>query len=178
MNGSTDDHGPSSDTEKILLLFDEYYESLYCFLRRFTPPRETEDLCQLVFLELCNRKEHERSELEESSLFEIARAVLSQRYKPLQRIHRALINWTSDETELEPADEPQPTTTRWLRRVSRELATLPSDVRQSVRLVIAEGISLQEAAERMGVTTGLVESWTSTGLKMLTERMCNHDQHT
>ena len=54
-----DNMGPTREIEKILLLFDEQYEDLYCFLRRYTPPRESEDLCQQVFLELCNIPESE-----------------------------------------------------------------------------------------------------------------------
>ena len=169
--------GPTRQVEKMLLLFDEQYEGLYCFLRRYTPPRETEDLCQQVFLESCRLTESENIRLDRDCLIKIARTLLRRRYRPLQRIHSALIDRNRQVEDEEHMDGPLPTTTRWLRKVSRELSSLPSDIRQSVRLVIAEGNSLHEAAKRMGVTTGLVETWTSTGLDLLTERMCNHDQH-
>ena len=172
------DHmGPTREIEKILLLFDEQYEDLYCFLRRYTPPRESEDLCQQVFLELCNIPESENTSLGRDSLIKIARTLLRRRYRPLQRIHSALIDRNTKVKDEEHTDGPLPTTTRWLRKVSRELSSLPSDLRQSVRLVIAERNSLQEAAERMGVTSRLVETWTSTGLDMLTKRMCNYDNN-
>ena len=169
--------GPSPHVEKMLLLFDAHYEALYCDLRRFTPPRETEDLCQQVFLELCNIQEDERTIAGEDSLLRIGRALLHARYRPLQRIHSALADRTPERTDEEKMNTPFPTTTRRLRRVNRELSALPSDIRQSVRMVIAEGRTLQQAAERMGVTVDLVDSWTTTGLDLLTKRMCNHDQH-
>ena len=172
----TYESGPSPHVEKMLLLFDAHYEALYCDLRRYTPQRETEDLCQQVFLELCNLHEDERMITDEDSLLRIGRSLLQARYRPLQRIHSAIAARTQRARDLEKMKNPLPTTTGRLRRVNRELSALPSDIRQSVRMVIAEGRSLQQAAERMGVTADLVETWTSTRLDLLTKRMCNNDQ--
>jgi len=172
-----DEMGPTPEIEKILLLFDDHYEELYCFLRRYTPPREAEDLCQDVFLELCTDKRFESNQSQRDCLIGIARTMLRRRYQPLQRIHRALIHREDEAEDERQTEEPLPTTTRWLRKVSRELSALPKELQQSVRLVVAEGNSLHDAAQRMGVKSETVEAWTSTGLQLLTNRMCNHDQH-
>ncbi|MAB84230.1 MAG: hypothetical protein CMJ24_12485 [Phycisphaerae bacterium] len=161
----------------ILELFESHYEELYCHIRRFSPPRESEDLCQQAFLELCNRSDFENFPLGRDSLFSTAETLLHRKYRPLQRIHSALRKQTHDRDEEHDLRNRISSTTRRLRKVSRELSELPSDIRQSVRLVVAERNSLQEAAERMGVTSGLVESWTMTGLEMLTKRMCNYDNN-
>lgn len=159
----------------ILELFESHYEELYCHIRRFSPPRESEDLCQQAFLEMCNCSDFESNPPERDSLFRTAENILQRKYRPLQRIHRALTQQSHTPDEDNELRNRISSTTRSLRRVSRELSELPTDIRQSVRLVIAERNSLQEAAERMGVTSGLVESWTMTGLELLTKRMCNHD---
>ena len=173
----THEPGPSPHVEIMLLLFDAHYEALYCDLRRFTPPRETEDLCQQAFLELCNLQERERKVVDEDSLLRIGRSLLQARYRPLQRILSAMTDRIRRRMDEEKMNAPQPTTTRRLRRINRELSALPNDIRSSVRMVIAEGRSFQQAAERMGVTADLVDTWTATGLDLLTKRMCNHDQH-
>jgi len=167
--------GPSPHTETMLSLFDAHYEALYCDLRRLTPPQETEDLCQQTFLYLCNLQESERKALDEDSLIRIGHSLLQARYRPFQRIHSAMRNRVLGAEREETMHTPQPTSTQKLRRVRRELSALPCDIQQSVRMVIAEKQSLQQAARRMGVTVDLVDTWTSTGLELLTKRMCNHD---
>ena len=167
--------GPSPHVETVLSMFDAHYEALYCDIRRHAPAYETEDLCQETFLELCNLKESERKNLDEDSLLRIGRSLLQARYRPLQRIHSALKGRGLGEEREETMHSPIPTSTNRLRMVSRELSALPRDIQQSVRMVIAEKQSLQQAASRMGVTVDLVDTWTTTGLELLTKRMCNHD---
>ena len=71
-------------------------------------------------------------------------------------------------------EHPQPATTRQLRVLGRALTKLSADQRQTLRLLIAEGLSKEEASLRMGVTPGLVEAWASSGLERLNKRMQNH----
>ena len=167
--------GPSPHMETMLFLFDAHYEALYCDLRRLAPPQETEDLCQQVFLEICNLEENERKTVDEDSLLRLGRSLLRERYRPLQRIHAALENRSLGSEREERMKSPLPTSTDRLRMVRRELSALPNDIQQSIRRVIAEKQSLQQAANRMGVTVDLVDTWTTTGLELLTMRMCNHD---
>ena len=37
-------------------LFEQYYEELYCYIRRYTTPSEAEDISQQVFLDLALRR--------------------------------------------------------------------------------------------------------------------------
>ena len=111
----------------------------------------------------------------------LARELLRRRYRPLLRIRHALdafksgTTWTQGRL-MNMNQHPQPATTRHLRVLGRALTKLSSDQRQTLRLLITEGLSKEEASLRMGVTPGLVEAWASSGLERLTERMCNNDQ--
>jgi RNA polymerase sigma factor (sigma-70 family) len=167
--------------QQIMNLFEQRYEELYCYLRRFTNPTETEDLCQQVFLKLAD--EPNITALGSDGIFRIARTLLQSRYRPLLRIQKALraiqggSRWNT--AQLQNTNEhPQPMTTRRLRKLERAIKLLPADQRQSIRLVIAEGLTTEEASCKMGVTSSLVEAWASSGLERLNEqRIFNHVEH-
>ncbi len=166
--------------EQIMDLFERSYEELYCYLRRFTTPSEAEDFCQQVYLELAN--EPTIASHGKDALLRTARALLQSRYQPLLRIQKALrsirdgTRWNSAQLQ-NSHEHPQPMTTRRLRALERALIQLPSDQCQSIRLVIAEGLTTEEASVKMGVQSSLVEAWASSGLQRLNERIFNHVEH-
>jgi len=167
--------------QQIMNLFEQRYEELYCYLRRFTTPAETEDLCQQVFLELAD--ETDINAIGHDGIFRIARSLLQSRYQPLLRIRKALrtlqggSRWNTSKLQ-NTNEHPQPMTTRRLRILERALKQLPADQCQSIRLVIAEGLTTEEASCKMGVTSSLVEAWASSGLERLNEqRIFNHVEH-
>ena len=163
----------------IMRLFEKHYENLYCYMRRYTPPAECEELCQEVFLELADCTAVSDHPSMEMTLYRMARELLRRRYRPLLRIRHALdafksgTTWTQGRL-MNMKQHPQPATTRHLRVLGRALTKLSSDQRRTLRLLITEGLSKEEASLRMGVTPGLVEAWASSGLERLNERMQNH----
>ena len=169
--------------EQIMCLFEQYYEELYCYIRRYTTPTEAEDVCQQVFLDLADQPEGATLSRTRTQLLHQARELLRQRYTPLLRIQNALrsirngIRWQQENLKHEQEHQ-QPMATRRLRKLNRAMRQLPTDQRQAVRLVIAEGMGAHAASHRMGVTSSLVEAWTSSGLKRLEEWMCNHVKQT
>ena len=116
------------------------------------------------------------------ALLRTARALLQSRYQPLLRVQKALrsirdgTRWNSAQLQ-NSHEHPQPMTTRRLRALERALIQLPSDQCQSIRLVIAEGLTTEEASVKMGVKSSLVEAWASSGLQRLNERIFNHVEH-
>ena len=163
----------------IMRLFEKHYENLYCFMRRYTPPGECEELCQEVFLELSDGIAITNHSSMETTLYRMARELLRRRYRPLLRIRHALDAFQSGTTWTQGRlvnlnQHPQPATTRHLRVLGRALTKLSTDQRQTLQLLITEGLSKEEASLRMGVTPSVVEAWASSGLERLNERMHNH----
>ena len=160
-------------------LFEQFYEELYCYIRRYTTPSEAEDISQQVFLDLADQPNAARVTITRTELLLQARELLKQRYTPLLRIQNALrsiqngLQWNQGHL-MHTQEHQQPMATRRLRKLQRAMRHLPTDQRQAIRLVIAEGMGTEHASHRMGVTSSLVEAWTSSGLKRLDEWMCNH----
>merc|ERR1712087_918219 len=76
----------AASTGPILSLFEQHYEELYCHLRRFTTPRETEQVCRQAFQELVSGETVGPVTPDRDSLFRVAERVLRDRYRPLRRI--------------------------------------------------------------------------------------------
>ena len=169
--------------EQIMRLFEQYYEELYCYIRRYTTPSEAEDISQQVFLDLADRSDIAALSITRTELLHQARELLRHRYTPLLRVQQALksvrdgLQWQRGSL-MKSHEHQQPMATRRLRKLNRAMRHLPTDQRQAVRLVIAEGMGTEAASHRMGVTSSLVEAWTSSGLKRLDEWMCNHVKQT
>jgi RNA polymerase sigma factor (sigma-70 family) len=166
-------------TEQIMCLFEQFYEELYCYIRRYTTPAEAEDVSQQVFLDLAGRPDAATISITRTELLHQARELLRQRYTPLLRLQHALksirdgLQWQGGQL-MRASEHQQPMATRRLRKLNRAMRQLPTDQRQAIRLVIAEGMDTEAASHRMGVTSSLVEAWTSSGLRRLDEWMCNH----
>jgi RNA polymerase sigma factor (sigma-70 family) len=162
-----------------MCLFEQFYEELYCYIRRYTTPAEAEDVSQQVFLDLADRPDAATISITRTELLHQARELLRQRYTPLLRIQHALksirdgLQWQGGQL-MRASEHQQPMATRRLRKLNRAMRQLPTDQRQAIRLVIAEGMDTEAASHRMGVTSSLVEAWTSSGLRRLDEWMCNH----
>ena len=61
--------------------------------------------------------------------------------------------------------------------LDRLLAELPAKQRDSIRLVKLEGLSIQEASERTGLSVALVKVSIHRGLKRLSERLGREGDH-
>ena len=169
----------ATSTGQILDLFEKHYEDLYCHLRRFTTPRETEQLCREAFNELVSDDSIEPALPTREHLFQVSEKLLRERYRPLRRIAEAIRRLNSQE-EWKPRKEQKqgsgraPVATRLLRKMEREMKQLPSDLRQALILLIGQQVPPEEASMRMGVSEELIDKWATHGLRRLTQRMYSH----
>ena len=76
--------------ERVLGLFDLYYERVYGFLRKSTTPDVAEDLAQEVFLRLLQHPELDRLTISISYLLKIAHNLLRRRYARASRLRELL----------------------------------------------------------------------------------------
>ena len=169
----------ATSTGQILDLFEKHYEDLYCHLRRFTTPRETEQLCREAFNELVSDDSIEPALPTREHLFQVSEKLLRERYRPLRRIAEAIRRLNSHEEWNSRKEQKQgsgraPVATRLLRKMEREMKQLPSDLRQALILLIGQQLPAEEASMRMGVSEELIDKWATHGLRRLTQRMYSH----
>ena len=169
----------ATSTGQILDLFEKHYEELYCHLRRFTTPRETEQLCREAFNELISEDAGDLVMLTREHLFKVSERLLHERYRPLRRIADAITNMNSQDDwntgkERQNQGRRSPVATRLLRKMEREMKQLPSDLRQALILLVGQQIPAEEASMRMGVSEELIDRWAMHGLRRLTQRMYSH----
>jgi RNA polymerase sigma factor (sigma-70 family) len=169
----------ATSTGQILDLFEKYYEELYCHLRRFTTPRETEQLCREAFNELVSDDSVEPALPTRDHLFKVSERILCERYRPLRRIAEAVRSLNSHDQwnsrkEHEKETRRAPVATRLLRKMEREMKQLPSDLRQALTLLVGQQVPAKEASLRMGVSEELIDKWATHGLRRLTQRMYSH----
>ena len=169
----------AASTGQILDLFERYYEELYCHLRRFTTPRETEQLCRQAFNEMVTGDMLGPVIPNRKHLFQVAEGLVRERYRPLRRIADALgrLNLHGDwkiGKEQDRAKGKPPVATRLLRKMEREMRQLPGDLRQALVLLIGQQVPIDEASTRMGVSEELLDKWATHGLRRLTQRMYSH----
>ena len=165
----------AASTGPILSLFEQHYEELYCHLRRFTTPRETEQVCRQAFQELVSGETVGPVTPDRETLFRVAERVLRDRYRPLRRIAAALDQqnldgeWNTGKENKKKSGSP--VATRVLRKMEREMRQLPGDLRQALDLLIGQKMPLKEASIQMGVSEELLDKWATHGLRRLTQRM-------
>ena len=169
----------ATSTGQILDLFEKHYEELYCHLRRFTTPRETEQLCREAFNELVSDDSIEPALPTRDHLFKVSERLLRERYRPLRRIAEAIRRLNSQDEwksrkEQEQTGRKAPIATRLLRKMEREMKQLPSDLRQALILLVGQQVPVEEASLRMGVSEELIDKWATHGLRRLTQRMYSH----
>lgn len=169
----------ATSTGQILDLFEKHYEELYCHLRRFTTPRETEQLCREAFNELISQDAGDQIVPTREHLFKVSERLLHERYRPLRRIADAITNMNSQDDwntgkERQQQGRRSPVATRLLRKMEREMKQLPSDLRQALILLVGQQIPAEEASMRMGVSEELIDRWATHGLRRLTQRMYSH----
>lgn len=163
--------------ERVLGLFDLYYERVYGFLRKSTTPDVAEDLAQEVFLRLLQHPELDRLTIGISYLLKIAHNLLRRRYARAARLRELLEERAHiDLLRLEPES---PDTDREARPVHHGRGSVERDVletalgllgqeeQDAVRLIVCEGKSYQHAAESLGVSVTTINNWKHRGIVKL-----------
>jgi len=158
--------GTLDNSQRILDLFEDRYDSLFDEAKRTLPHSDAEATCQDLFVELADRAtEHDLDQLESDGglLTRLLRSRISRRLRPLIRLHKAV---TGDGSTVVPRPCPA-----GLRRLDKSFQSLSHDEHLAVRLAVCEGIPRDGASQRMGVSQQLLEVWISRGLRKLRQYM-------
>lgn len=163
--------------ERVLGLFDLYYERVYGFLRKSTTPDVAEDLAQEVFLRLLQHPELDRLTISISYLLKIAHNLLRRRYARASRLRelleeRAHIDAIRAEPETPISERTAPAVRCGRGNIERDvletaLGLLGKDEQDAVRLIVCEGKSYQHAAEALGVSVTTINNWKHRGIVKL-----------
>jgi len=134
-------------------LFDDICSSLTNFLRRrVADPQELEDVYQEVFMAIFEaRHTYEPGSPFEPWLFAIARNIVADYSR--RRWTRA--HW--EELVAEPPERPVDTSNAAAPELSSILANLPPDQREAFSMLKLDGLSVEVAAARAGVSVGALK---------------------
>lgn len=152
----------------ILQLFDDYYTRVFCFARKSLPAEQAEDIAQEVFTRMLQLEHLERIEISISYLIKTADNLIKRRWNRGQRFHRYVDNVKTGVRP--PARTERPNICAETREdMNARLSRLTDAERETVRMVICEGMSYQEASEAMGVPVSTINNWKYRGLQKLKE---------
>ena len=148
-------------------LFEHYYPSLCLFAKRFIDDRETrEDIVQEVFFRLWDKRK-------QITVTSSAQNYLltSVRNLCLNYLRRQEVQQPFEESLFDQPDDEEGDRLIQLRELEEQLAQalaqLPPEYRLSFELNRMEGKSLEEVAQRMGVSTRTVERYRDKAIALL-----------
>jgi len=141
------------DADACRALLDDIGPSLTYFLRRrVADPHELEDVYQEVFMAIFKaRHTYEPKRPFEPWLFAIARNIAADYAR--RRWSRA--RW--EELVAEPPDQPAESSNAAAPELKTVLAKLPSDQREAFSMLKLDGLSLEAAAVRAGISVGALK---------------------
>jgi RNA polymerase sigma-70 factor, ECF subfamily len=141
------------DADACKELFDSIGPALTYFLRRrVADPQELEDVYQEVFMAIFEaRHTYEAGRPFEPWLFAIARNIAADYSR--RRWRRA--HW--EELVADPPEQPADTSNAAAPELSAVLAELPPDQREAFSMLKLDGLSVQAAAARAGVSVGALK---------------------
>ena len=148
-------------------LFEHYYPSLCLFAKRFIDDRETrEDIVQEVFFRLWDKRK-------QITVTSPAQNYLltSVRNLCLNYLRRQEVQQPFEESLFDQPDDEEGDRLIQLRELEEQLAQalaqLPPEYRLAFELNRMEGKSLEEVAQRMGVSTRTVERYRDKAIALL-----------
>ena len=148
-------------------LFEHYYPSLCLFDKRFIDDRETrEDIVQEVFFRLWDKRK-------QITVTSSAQNYLltSVRNLCLNYLRRQEVQQPFEESLFDQPDDEEGDRLIQLRELEEQLAQalaqLPPEYRLAFELNRMEGKSLEEVAQRMGVSTRTVERYRDKAIALL-----------
>lgn len=150
----------------VLELFDTYYTRVFCFARKSLPAEQAEDIAQEVFTRMLQVKGLEQLDISVSYLIKTADNLIKRRWNRGQRFNSYV---DSVKTGVRaPRRVERPDVTKETREdLDARLARLTEPERDTVRMVICEGKSYQEAAAALGVPVSTINNWKYRGLQKL-----------
>ena len=148
-------------------LFEHYYPSLCLFAKRFIDDRETrEDIVQEVFFRLWDKRKQITVTSSAQNYLLTSVRNLCLNYLRRQEVQQPFEESLFDQPEDEEGD--RLIQLRELEKLLEQtLAMLPPEYRLAFELNRMEGKSLEEVAQRMGVSTRTVERYRDKGIALL-----------
>jgi RNA polymerase sigma factor (sigma-70 family) len=152
--------------------------ALMRYLRRVWPhPADIPDLRQDIYVRVYESAAKNRPSLPKAFLFATTRNLLTDRIRHSRIVS---IELTQDLESLnvivdEISPEQRLSARQQLRQLSDALDTLSDDCRAVIWLRRIEGLSQREAAERLGMQEGTLESHLSRGIRALANLVLGHD---
>lgn len=167
-----------SSNGSILVLFERYYERVYCFARRSLDQSTAEDIAQEVFVRLMNLQNLESRSINVSYLIKIADNLIKRRHRRMRRFEAIIAADTSrtdvvhsESGELgEEADHDTGAT------CSEVLESLTDGEQDAVRLVVCGGLSYESAARSLDVKISTLNNWKFRGIQRLKQHADNSTQ--
>lgn len=153
---------------RVLNLFEQYYERVYCFARRSVDNTMAEDIAQEVFVRLLNVPDIETRTIEVGYLIKIADNLIKRGHRRRKLMERHVANTRREiEKEHRPTSGREESGDERTRRLQQQLSSLTEREQEAVRLIVLRGLSYEEAALALGVKTSSVNNWKFRGLKRL-----------
>jgi RNA polymerase sigma-70 factor (ECF subfamily) len=167
---------PSSDRASLVLeLFEKYYQRVYRFARGSLDTAEAEDIAQDVFMRLLKCQDLEKKSLTSSYLIKIADNLIKRRYRQSRR--REEIAKDKHGSGGVPGRAAEAGALRKLEREEDRQRcviahrTLADRENETLRMIVAEGLTYQAAAASLGVNVTSVNNWKYRGI----QRLKQHD---
>ena len=164
------------------LLMRLYRAPIYGFFRRSGASVElADDLFQDTFLRVhAHADQYTPNRPFRVWLFTIAHNLMRSHWRKAA-VRRFLVGWLSRDDEPLDVPDPQPgpedkvSTAIWMRWLETALQRLPERHRQALVLTQIEGLSLEEAADVMGVPVATVKTWVHRGRQSLAQARRSHE---
>ena len=169
----SDGDAAQSRSAIVLDLFDRYYDRVYAFARRSVGAGVAEDATQEAFLRLLQHPRLEELDISISYMLRVVQNILRRRHTRTVRLREIL------EREIKPRirreeDEmkaiyqrPEPREVLQKMDLEEAMGQLSNDERDTIRLVVCEGLSYAEAARSLGVSVTTLNNWRHRGLARL-----------
>lgn len=153
----------SGDREAFAALLDRHYHRIFGLAFRLTGSRaEAEDLTQDICVTLPARLGHFAGRSRFTTwLYRVTINAARDRHRRTATRARATDGWGDWERDRQEANAAEAETQAWLARV---MADLPSELRETVALVLGEELTQAQAAAALGLSEGTI-AWRMSEVK-------------
>ncbi len=154
-------------------LVKKHQNSLMNFFRRCGVYTDIEDMAQETFLKLYRvRSTYEAKAKFTTFLYLLARQVMIDHIRKQERRADVLEKYSEEAPQFEPPNEHKGEG----NDVLAALDTLTPALRETIVLVVMQGMAYQEAADILGVPLGTIKSRVSVGLERLKAYLSKQDK--
>lgn len=158
-------------SERVLTLFEAYYERVYCFARRSLPAGHAEDISQEVFLRLLEHKNLEKLTVNVSYLIKIADNLIKRRFKRSMQFGRFMETANQRHESVRDATAASRMPALDTRTLDGAMGGLTCDERDAVHLIVCQDLSYDQAARSLGVSVSTINNWKYRGLRKLQDNV-------